>query len=34
MMSAEEGAKSVVACMAITESAKTGEKVVPNYNFD
>lgn len=34
MMSAEEGAKSIVACLAITESAKTGEKVIPNYNFD
>lgn len=33
-MSAEEGAKTVAACMAIVESAKAGGKtVVPNYKF-
>lgn len=33
VMSAEEGAKTVAACMAIVESAETGKPVVPNYNF-
>jgi predicted dehydrogenase len=28
-----EGAKTVEVCLAIVESANTGEKVVPNYNF-
>ena len=30
---AEEGAKTVAVCLAIVESAKTGEKVKPNYEF-
>jgi predicted dehydrogenase len=30
---AEEGAKTVATCLAIIESAKTGEKVKPDYNF-
>ena len=33
MTNAEEGAKTVAVCLAIVESAKTGEKVKPNYNF-
>lgn len=28
-----EGAKTVEVCLAIVESAETGEKVKPNYNF-
>jgi predicted dehydrogenase len=28
-----EGAKTVEVCLAIIESAKTEEKVKPNYNF-
>ncbi len=28
-----EGAKTVVACLAIVESAKTGKIVIPDYNF-
>lgn len=30
---AEEGAKTVAACLAIIESSMTGEKVKPDYNF-
>jgi predicted dehydrogenase len=30
---ATEGAKTVAVCLAIVESAKTGEKVKPNYEF-
>ena len=30
---AREGAKTVAVCLAIVESAKTGEKVKPDYNF-
>ena len=30
---AEEGAKTVATCLAIIESAKTGEKVKPDYDF-
>ncbi|MBQ5823551.1 MAG: Gfo/Idh/MocA family oxidoreductase, partial [Clostridia bacterium] len=30
---AREGAKTVAVCLAIVESAKTGEKVKPNYKF-
>ena len=30
----EEGAATVAVCLAIVESFKTGEKVVPDYNFD
>ena len=30
---AREGAKTVEVCLAIVESAKTGEKVRPNYEF-
>ena len=32
-MSALEGAKSIAACLAIVESAKTGVPVKPNYEF-
>jgi predicted dehydrogenase len=32
-MSAREGAKTVAACFAIVESAKTGVPVKPDYNF-
>jgi len=32
-MDARQGAKTVAACMAIVESAKTGKTVVPNYEF-
>jgi len=32
-MSAEEGAKSVAACLAIVESCKTGKPVTPDYKF-
>ncbi len=32
-MSAEEGAKSIAACLAIVESAKTGKPVTPDYKF-
>ena len=30
---AREGAKTVEVCLAIVESAKTGEKVKPNYEI-
>ncbi|MBO5857887.1 MAG: hypothetical protein J6Q87_06525, partial [Clostridia bacterium] len=30
---ATEGAKTVAVCLAIVESAKTGEKVKPDYEF-
>ena len=30
---AREGAKTVEVCLAIVESAKTGEKIKPNYEF-
>lgn len=33
VMDARQGAKTVAACMAIVESAKTGVPVAPNYNF-
>lgn len=32
-MSAEEGAKTIAACLAIVESSKTGTPVKPDYNF-
>ena len=32
-MSAEEGAKTVAAALAIVESSETGKAVAPNYNF-
>ena len=32
-MTAEEGAKTVAAALAIVESSETGKPVVPNYNF-
>lgn len=32
-MDAVQGAKTVAACLAIVESAKTGKPVVPDYNF-
>jgi len=32
-MDARQGAKTVAACMAIVESAKTGKPVVPDYTF-
>lgn len=34
MMTAEEGSRSAAACMAIIKAATTGEKVVPNYEFN
>ena len=33
LMTGEQGAKTVAACMAIVESAKTGKPVKPDYNF-
>ena len=33
VMDARQGAKTVAACMAIVESAKTGVPVAPDYNF-
>jgi len=32
-MSAEEGAKTVAAALAIVESSETGKAVIPNYDF-
>ena len=32
-MTAEEGAKTVAAALAIVESSETGKPVIPNYNF-
>ena len=32
-MDAVQGAKTVEACLAIVESARTGKPVQPNYNF-
>lgn len=32
-MDAVQGAKTIAACMAIVESAKTGKPVAPNYEF-
>ena len=33
-MDAEQGARTVAACLAIVESAKTGMPVKPNYSFE
>lgn len=33
VMDARQGAKTIAACMAIVESAKTGKPVIPDYNF-